>query len=220
MYIIITKTPELNRAHLIVKGGIYRVYGEKKEKYIVISHKMGTEQRVPKNCCKDIGGKPIFKLSHFAKCIKYIEILKWQFLSDLTNKKLDGSMSTEEHLFSSFKHHSPFCEVFRKFKVDMDTETKYCYCPMKPDKHKEDWPIYRNRINGKKRRHCSMFRNEDGELCHVAEKKMIKRIQRISIDSIVEMLKEIKIPQSLIIKVRGLWFMYVFYKIKKDEIEL
>jgi len=216
VYIIVTQKPQLSKSHLILKGGIYKVLREKRTSYRIRSYSTDTLVTIKKEYTKPIAGKPKLRFIHLAQVIKFLEIYKWHQYCDAPVKKFDGLLSIEEKMLSKFKYQSPFCHVFRKFKVDKENDIRYCFCPMKPYERKE-LAVTKNKTTGEKRKNCRMIKIDDGKQ-FIPEKDICKRIQEISLEEMVEMLKEIKIPESTLNLLRGFYFAYIWYKIKTEKL--
>lgn len=217
MYILITKKLKVSKAHLIIKGGLYKVLKEKETKYRIRSYITDTRIWVSKDCCKTISGKPKFRYKYLAQVIKFLELYKWHSIYNDGVKTFDGKFTVEESMLHKFKYQSPFCHVFRKFSVDKGTDVKYCYCPLQH--FDKSYAVTKNKTTNKKRRNCKV-KKVDGVKVILSEREIFKKIQSITIEEIVEMLKQIKIPQSTLSLLRGFYFAHIWYEIKRKGIVL
>jgi hypothetical protein len=160
------------------------------------------------------------KLSELAKCMKFLEILKWKLIDPefCSRRKVNkGQTPFETFYLSQFPYGSAFCYVFREHKVTSKIEGKWecCFCPKMPFKHAEKWGKVdysgRPNIELTEGPHVSCVLDLDG--VHRSTPEIIKELESIKIHTIMQFLKRIQIPHPKLQVLSHMWHFYVMSEI-------
>jgi hypothetical protein len=178
--------------------------------------------KVYKHEAKEVEGRFV-KLSEIARCIKYMELLKWRLLSpEFASSFGNGKRPIEYYWINEFPFGSAFCYLFRKIKtkIKFDGEFTTCFCPKKPFTHPE-WARIANPVSQDSQAteppHISCVCS--GDLHHRPVKEIIKEIEDIPIMDIMEYVKKIKFTDAQKYKLCMIWHFFVWQRVSIHKTE-
>lgn len=230
-YIQILKPIPVNKLELIEPKGIYKVFKVTPYYYLIESGATGKGCWIRKDEAVETSSEK-FKLSDLAKCIKYLECMRYKLMMGHYNEKTERGVKIwqdipiEHYFVNEFPFYSCFCAVFRKFRVKDKTGkgVHICYCPLKPYENPQ-WPIQKDKhlgADGKmvktKRRSCQKYRSaKTGEVHFRSEAKRLQMVEDTPVLEIMRHLKKIKISKAMKKHLCGLWYHHIRFRVRNWE---
>lgn len=194
-------------------GGIYRARKVRGNYYIKSN---GYLLKVKPTEAIEVEGK--MKMSDFARCLKYLEILKFKALL------LDNNLTTSDlRMLQELKPFgSAFCYIFRGIKTKKKFEDKFttCFCPKRPYQHPEWGRVDQRKTKSPKsteKPHVNCMLNSDGNLRDI--KSMIKELEQIPIIDIIDFIKRVPISREKKKLICQLWHFHVWHRISFNKVD-
>lgn len=232
MYIKILKQIPVASWHLIEIGAIYYVYKHYKQYYLIKSWASDIGIWIKESEAKILNLKRRkMKVSDLAKCIKYLEMIKWGIdLGFYERYDLENSIKTpckfgkpiEYYFINEFPFSSAMCYIFSRKRVKDEKGRHICFCPKKPYDHPE-WPTIKNNPKdvywNRSRRSCILYKGEDGKSHHRPVSNIYQEVSELSILDIMNHLKPIlsNIPKYKLKHLSSLWHIHLKWRYNEWE---
>ncbi len=207
--------------HYVEFLSIAEVYKETDKAYYIHTPDEVT-LKVYKHEAKEVEGRFV-KLSEVARCIKYLEILKWRLLTpEFALSFGNGKRPIEYYWINEFNFGSAFCYLFRKVKTKIKFDNLYttCFCPKKPFLHPEwariEKPVSQD-VEATELPHVSCVCSSD--LHHRPVKDIIAEIEAIPISAIMDYVKRVKFTNAQKYKLCLAWHFFVWSKVSISKAE-